>query len=386
MSKQQYLRDCQRVVVKVGTRLVAGSDAGVDTDFLDRLGRDAARLLARGRDLLVVTSGAVHLGRRVLKRSRPREALSYRQAAAAIGQPELMRHYSEAFAAHGVLVAQVLLTPADIADRERYLHIRSAFGSLLKHSIVPIVNENDSVSEASVTFGENDKLAALIAAKVRADALVFLLDQEGFYSADPSKDPDAHLIRVVQPADAGVSRSAGGEGGPESLGGMAKKLIAARTAVECGIPVIMADGREPQVLLRLLEGERLGTFFVPARRISSRKSWLASATTPDGAVSVDAGARKALLAPEGRSLLPSGISGVEGQFDAGDILAVCDETGTEIGRGISNFSSEEIKKIVGAHTNEVRSILGYEAQPEVIHRDNLVLIPPAPGETPPDDN
>ncbi len=377
MTRQQYLQECQRLVVKVGTRLVAGTNAGVDTDFLDRLGREAARLLARGRDLLIVTSGAVRLGRRVLKRSRSKEALSYRQAAAAIGQPALMRRYSEAFGAHGVLVAQVLLTPADIADRERYLHIRSAFGSLLKHSIVPVVNENDSVSEASVTFGENDKLAAMIAAKVRADVLIFLLDQEGFYAADPREDPTAELIQTVEPSDEGVARSAGAEGGPESMGGMAKKLAATRTAVECGIPVIMADGREPNILLRLLEGEELGTFFVPARRISSRKSWLASATTPDGAVHVDAGARAALLAPDGRSLLPSGVKGVEGEFEAGDVLAVCDETGREIARGISNFSSEEIQRIAGAHTNEVSGILGYETQPEVIHRDNLVLTAPS---------
>ena len=375
MTRQHYLEGCTRLVVKVGTRLVAGSDAGVDTDFLDRLGRDAARLLARDKDLLIVTSGAVHLGRRVLRTSRSKEALSYRQAAAATGQPELMRRYSEAFGAHGVLVAQVLLTPADIADRERYLHIRSAFGSLLKHNHVPVVNENDSVSEASVTFGENDRLAALIAAKVRADALIFLLDQEGFYSADPERDASAELIGVVEPTDADVVRAAGGEGGPESVGGMARKLAAARTAVECGIPVIMADGREPHVLLRLLDGEDLGTFFIPARRISSRKSWLASATIPDGAVQIDAGAKKALLGPEGRSLLPSGVTGVEGRFDAGDVLAVRDETGQEIARGLSNFASDEIRKIAGAHTNQVNAILGYETQPEVIHRDNLALTP-----------
>jgi glutamate 5-kinase len=203
------------------------------------------------------------------------------------------------------------------------------------------------------------------------------LDQEGFYAADPREEPDAELIRVVDPADEDIARSAGSEGGPESIGGMAKKLTATRTAVECGIPVIMADGREPSILLRLLEGEELGTFFVPARRISSRKSWLASATTPDGAVHVDAGARAALLAPDGRSLLPSGVKGVEGEFEAGDVLAVCDEKRREIARGISNFSSEELQRIAGVHTNEVSGILGYETQPEVIHRDNLVLTVPS---------
>jgi glutamate 5-kinase len=381
MVRAPYLEGCQRVVVKIGTRLVAGPDGGVNFELLDGLGRQAARLLARGKDLLIVTSGAVYLGRRVLRQSRPKEALSYRQAAAAIGQPELMRHYSEAFRAHGVLVAQVLLTPADIADRERYLHIRSAFDSLLKHSIVPIVNENDSVSEAGVTFGENDKLAALVAAKVQADLLIFLLDQEGFYSADPGADPSAQLIPLVLPTDSGAAESAAGAGGPESLGGMARKFAAARTTVECGIPVIMADGREPHTLLRLLEGEELGTFFVPARRLSSRKSWLASATTPQGALRVDAGARQALLSPEGRSLLPSGVRGVEGDFRAGDVLAVYDESGTEIARGISHLSSDEIRRIAGAHTSEVSAILGYATAPEVLHRDNLVVTAPA---VPPD--
>ena len=373
MNRNPYLEDCHRIVLKIGTRLVAGGETGVNTELLDALGRQAARLLARGKELLIVTSGAVYLGRRVLTGSPARDALSYRQAAAAIGQPELMRHYSDAFRAHGVLVAQVLLTPADIADRERYLHIRSAFGSLLKHGIVPVVNENDSVSEAGVTFGENDKLAALVAAKVQANLLVFLLDQEGFFSANPNTDPTAQLIRVVEPTDASVAESAAGAGGPESLGGMVRKLAAARTAVECGIPVIMADGRAPQILLRLLEGEELGTLFLPARRISSRKSWLASATTPQGVVRVDAGARRALLSAEGRSLLPSGVKAVEGEFDSGDVLAVYDESGTEIARGISNFSSAELRRIAGAHTRQVSAILGYDTQPEVIHRDNLVV-------------
>jgi glutamate 5-kinase len=370
--REPYLEDCCRIVVKIGTRLVAGHDGGVNTELLDGLARQAARLLSRGKELLIVTSGAVYLGRRVLTQSRSEEALSYRQAAAAIGQPDLMRHYSEAFSAHGVLVAQVLLTPADIADRERYLHIRSAFGSLLKHRIVPIVNENDSVSEAGVTFGENDKLAALVAAKVQAGLLIFLLDQQGLYSADPDADPSAELVPVVEPTDAAVEYGAG-TGGPESLGGMERKVAAARTAVDCGIPVIMADGREPQVILRLLEGEELGTFFVPARRLSSRKSWLASATTPRGAVRVDAGARRALLSPEGKSLLPSGVKGVEGEFGSGEVLAVYDESGTEIARGISNFSSEELRRVAGAHTREVSRILGYDTRPEVIHRDNLVV-------------
>jgi glutamate 5-kinase len=369
------LPKCKRIVLKLGTRLVAGADEGVDTELLDDLGRQAARLLARRTQLIIVTSGAVHLGRRVLKRPQKREALAFRQAAAAIGQPELMRHYSQAFAAHGVVVAQVLLTMADIAERERYLNTRETFESLLRHNTVPIVNENDCVSEPSVTFGENDKLAAVIAAKVQADLLVFLLDQPGLYTGNPSEDPDAELVRVVEPADVGFLKYAAGSGGPESMGGMATKCIAARIAVECGIPVAMIDGREPQVLLRLLEGEELGTLFRPARRMPSRKSWLASATAIEGTITIDDGARRALLAPGGRSLLPAGVAGVEGQFAAGAVLAVCDAAGNEVARGISNFSSVEIARVAGAHTNKVAAILGRETAPELIHRDNLVISP-----------
>jgi glutamate 5-kinase len=326
------LRNPKRIVLKLGTRLVAGADEGVNTELLDDLGRQAARLLARRRRLIVVTSGAVHLGRRVLKRPQKREALAFRQAAAAIGQPELMRQYSQAFAAHGVVVAQVLLTMADIAERERYLHTRETFESLLRHGVVPIVNENDCVSEPSVTFGENDKLAAVIAAKVQADLLVFLLDQPGLYTGDPNEDPGAELIRVVQPTDVEFLKYAAGSGGPESMGGMATKCIAARIAVEC-------------------------------------------ATATAGSVTIDDGARRALLAPGGRSLLPTGVTGVEGEFAAGAVLAVRDSAGTEVARGITNFASTEIARVAGAHTNEVASILGRETAPEVIHRDNLVISP-----------
>jgi len=379
MSAPLRFEDCRRLVVKLGTRLVAGPGHGVNTELLDDLGRQAARLLARRRKLIVVTSGAVHLGRGVLKRPQKREALAFRQAAAAIGQPELMRHYSQAFSAHGVVVAQVLLTMADIAERERYLNTRETFESLLRHNVVPIVNENDCVSEPSVTFGENDKLAAVIAAKVHADLLVFLLDQPGLYTGNPNEDADAELVRVVEPTDVGFLKYAAGSGGPESMGGMATKCIAARIAVECGIPVAMIDGREPRVLLRLLEGEELGTLFLPARRMSSRKSWLASATATAGSITIDGGARRALLAPGGRSLLPSGVIRAEGEFEAGAVLAVCETSGQEIARGISNFSSAEIAKVAGAHTNEVAALLGRETAPEVIHRDNLVISPLIPG-------
>jgi glutamate 5-kinase len=375
------LGTCSRLVVKLGTRLVAGRHEGVNTELLDDLGRQAARLLARGKQLIIVTSGAVHLGRRVLKRPQKREALAFRQAAASIGQPELMRHYSQAFQAHGVVVAQMLLTMGDIAERERYLHTRETFESLLRHGVVPIVNENDSVSEPSVTFGENDKLAAVIAAKVQAELLVFLLDQPGFFAGNPQEDPNARVIPVVEPTDVEVLKHAAGSGGPESMGGMATKCIAARMAVECGIPVAMIDGREPGTLLQLLEGEPIGTLFRPAKRISSRKSWLASATAPEGAITVDDGARRALLAPGGRSLLPSGVAGVKGEFAAGAVLSIRDAGGREIARGITNFSAADIALVAGAHTNEVAGRLGRDTAPEVVHRDNLVLSPLRAGAT-----
>ncbi len=371
---REQLARARRVVVKVGTRLVAGRDSDVDEDFLGSLAEQVARLRQRGVEVVIVTSGAVHLGRRILG-SQKRGSISQRQAMAAVGQPELMRHYIEALRRHGIVAAQMLLTADDMTDRERYLNVRNTLETLLHDGIVPVINENDSVSIEGITFGENDRLAALVAIKVRADALIFLSDQPGLFTADPRRDARAEFIPAVGP-DEDVSGYAEGPGGPESVGGMAKKLEAARTAADCGIAVVMADGREQDVLVRLLDGEQVGTIFVPRAHLEARKAWLATTAEPAGTLIVDDGAKAALLARDGASLLPVGIKEVRGQFERGDLVVIADMQGREIARGLVNYSAEELRRIAGLHTDEIPEVLGRRGDDEAVHRNNMVITAP----------
>jgi glutamate 5-kinase len=373
----------QRLLVKVGTRLVTNPDGGLDLLFLDRLARQIARLEEREIQVLVVTSGAVHLGRQVLRANplqhgRSRETLTYRQAAAAIGQPELMRNYAEALTAHGLVAAQVLLTMEDMVHRQRYVNVRNELELLLKSHVVPIINENDSVSVEGVTFVENDKLAAIVATKMKVDLLVFLSDQPGLCTGNPNLDPEAELIPLVCPGEE-LSASIGEAGGAESRGGMLAKLQAARTAAICGIPVVMASGREDNVLLRICAGAEVGTYFVPGRHsVAGKKPWLAAVRQPVGILRVDAGAARALQQQDGASLLPKGIVeardvvGAAG-FERGDLVSVVGPKG-ELARGISNYTSGEVRLIMGRHSSEISAILGYAGPEEVIHRDNLVMM------------
>ncbi|MBC7288825.1 MAG: glutamate 5-kinase [Armatimonadetes bacterium] len=365
------LSSASRIVVKIGTRLVARRTEGIDGEFLERLALQIANLQARGVEVVVVTSGAVHLGRCKLG-SRGRGSVSQRQAMAAVGQPELMRHYIEAFERHGLTAAQLLLTAEDMVHRERYLNVRNTIEALLHDHIVPVINENDSVSIEGVTFGENDRLAALVAIKVRADVLVFLSDQPGLLTGDPRRDAAAKLVPEVHPDD-DVSGYAGGPGGPESAGGMAKKIEAARTAADCGIAVVLADGRQPDVLTRVLSGEEIGTLFIPRRHLEARKAWLATTAEPAGVLVIDDGARDALLAPDGASLLPVGVKKVHGQFERGDMVVIEDMQGQEVARGLVNYSADELRRIAGLHTDEIPLVLGRRGDDEAVHRNNMVI-------------
>lgn len=374
MEREQHLSGVQRLVVKVGTRLLARVDQPVDFGFLEGLARQLARLRERGIQTVLVVSGSVHLGSRALALQNRSDNVALRQAAAAVGQPELMHLYMEALQAHGLLAAQILLTAEDMADRARYLRIRNTVEALLAQAVVPVINENDSVSVEGVTFGENDRLAAIVAAKIHADVLFFLSDQPGLYTADPRQDPDAKLVEMVRPGDE-VRQYGAGVGGEESRGGMEKKIAAAQMAVECGIPVLMAYGKEENVILRLLDGEALGTFFEPGEPLAGRKLWIATAREPAGRMRVDAGAQRALSSPDGASLLPIGIVEVEGDFQAGDIVEVIGPEGKVIARGIVNYSADDIRKVKRLHSRDVPRILGRPGAEEVIHRDNMVVIP-----------
>ena len=372
MERKQHLTGVRRLVVKIGTRLIAKGTQAPDLEFLDQLARQLAALHERGLQTVLVVSGAVHLGRRALGLRGRLDPVSLRQAAAAVGQPELMHLYLEALSAHGLLAAQMLLTADDMAERTTYLRIRNTVEALLEQHAVPVINENDSVSVEGVTFGENDRLAAIVAAKIHADALFLLSDQAGVHTADPRQDETAELISKVRPGE-DVLRFGAEAGGGESRGGMRAKITAAQMAIECGIPVVIADGTEENVLLRLLAGETLGTFFLPGEPLGGRKLWIATAREPVGRLLVDQGARKALEDPDGSSLLPIGSVEVEGEFHAGDVVEVLGPEREAIGRGIVNYSAAEIRRIKRLHSREVPRILGRHGTEEVIHRDNMVV-------------
>ncbi|NLJ36758.1 MAG: glutamate 5-kinase [candidate division WS1 bacterium] len=372
ISQREQLSGCRRIVIKVGTRLITDGATGLNTGFLDSLARQMSQLREQNHEFIIVTSGSIFLGRRILALDRHEDTLPLRQAAAATGQPALMRHWSEALRHRGLICAQILLTQDDVSDRRRYLNVRNTIEALLRRRVIPIINENDSVSTEGITFDENDKLAALVASTIQADLAIYLSDQQGLFTANPLVDPDAKLVSQVRPEE-DYSACAEGAGGPESKGGMSAKLVAATTLADCGIPVVMAHGRTEHVVTRLIAGENLGTFFVPRPPLQARKLWIATAATPVGHLVVDDGARRALLRPDGASLLPIGITEIRGRFLAGDLVRILGPEGTEVARGLSNYASDEVERIRGAHTSQIADLLGHVAHHEVVHRDNMVL-------------
>ncbi|MFW5867321.1 MAG: glutamate 5-kinase [Armatimonadota bacterium] len=364
----------RRIVVKVGTRLVIDTDGQPQRDFLARIAGQIRTLTDQGIKVLLVTSGAVGIGRRLIF-DRPGRLLRVdgRPSAAAVGQPILMRYWSEALEEVGIKTAQVLLTQDDVVDRGRCMRLRETLEDLLGWGVLPILNENDSVSTESVTFGENDLMAAMVAVAITpAELLVILSDQEGLFTADPRSDATAELICEVAPHE-NVGRFASGAGGPESLGGMARKIEAARKATGCGIRVVIADGNAEHVLTRIISEEQVGTCMFARPRMPSRKAWLAVHLMPAGTLVVDDGARRALLQPDGASLLPSGVTEVRGEFRPGDLVTVRDGQGREIARGLVNYSSTEAEAISGAHSSEIADLIGREGEAEVIHRDDMVV-------------
>ena len=307
-------------------------------------------------------------------RERPR-SIPEKQAAAAVGQSALMQHYESAFARHGRTVAQVLLTQADISARARYLNARNTLTTLLRYGVLPIINENDTVAVEEIKFGDNDNLSALVAQLIDADLLVLLTDVEGLYTGDPRSDAQARKLDTVEAVTPEIERLVWSEPDRVAVGGMATKLQAAQKAAASGVPMVIASGREPGTLARLLEGEPVGTYFPPrGDRLAARKRWIAFAVPPQGRLLVDAGARQALT-DRGKSLLPSGVVDVEGEFEAGEVVALCAAAdGKEFARGLVNFDAHELRKIRRAKTTEIEILLGYKSFDEVVHRANLVVL------------
>lgn len=361
-----------RIVVKVGSGLVTDPGRGPDPARIGQLAADLAAVAQRC-EVTLVSSGAIAAGTaRLGLRDRPR-SIPEKQAAAAAGQVALMWHYEQAFAPHGRRVAQVLLTQEDISHRARYLNARNTLLTLLACGLLPIVNENDTVAVDEIKVGDNDNLAALVAYLVDADLLVLLSDIDGLYTGDPHRDPAARRIETVETITAEMERLAGAEG-PWGTGGMVTKLQAAQKATAAGIPMVIADGRRAGIVQAVVRGEPLGTYFMPrADRLTARKRWIAFAMAPQGVLEVDVGARRALV-EGGKSLLPSGVVKVEGEFAAGDAVGLRDPEGREFARGIVNYDAREVALLRGAKTRDIERLLGYRVLDEVIHRDNLVIL------------
>ena len=367
------LRDARRIVVKVGSSLVTNEGRGLDEAAIGEWCRQMAILAKDGREVIMVSSGAIAEGmKRLGWATRPVEIHAL-QAAAAVGQMGLAQIYETKLRENGLGSAQVLLTHADLADRERYLNARSTLLTLLQHKVLPVINENDTVVNDEIKFGDNDTLGALVANLVEADALVILTDQKGLYTADPRKNPAAEFVFEALAGDPALEAMAGGVGSSIGSGGMITKILAAKRAAGSGASTVIAWGREPDALIRLCKGEPIGTLLVAqTQKQQARKQWMADHLQLRGAVTVDPGAASKLLA-EGKSLLAIGMTHVEGDFSRGDVIAIRDVNGLEIARGLANYASAEARLICRKPSSEFESLLGYVAESEFVHRDNLIL-------------
>ncbi len=362
------------LVVKVGSSLVTNEGRGLDAQAIARWAAQIAELRALGKRCVLVSSGAIAEGLQRLGWAKRPHAMHELQAAAAVGQMGLVQCYESCFREHGLKTAQVLLTHADMADRQRYLNARSTLRTLLALGVIPVINENDTVVTDEIKFGDNDTLGALVANLVEADALIILTDQAGLYDADPRKNALAKLIQSHDAADPALEALAGGTGSANAKGGMLTKVQAAKRAARSGTHTVIASGREEDVLLRIARGDRVGTLLTARTApLAARKQWLADHLNIGGRLKLDAGAVKA-LASGGRSLLPIGVTEVSGEFERGAVVACDDPQGREVARGLVNYSAAESRRIMRKPSAEIEAVLGYVDEPELIHRDNLVLL------------
>ena len=367
------LKSARRIVVKVGSTLVTDEGRGLDADAVGNWCRQMAALATQGREVVMVSSGAIAEGMKRLGWGARPKGIHELQAAAAVGQMGLAQIYESRLRNEGMRSAQILLTHADLTDRERYLNARTTLLTLLRLKVIPVINENDTVVTDEIKFGDNDTLGALVANLIDADALVILTDQKGLYSADPRRDPAAELIVQARAGAPELEAMAGGAGSAIGRGGMLTKVLAAKRAARSGASTVIAWGREPDVLLRLASGEAIGTALIAStQKRAARKQWMSDHLQLKGSVAVDSGAAKKLR-DEGKSLLPIGVVDVQGEFNRGEVIAVLGIDGTELARGLANYSSSEARLIARRPSSEFERLLGFTAEPELIHRDNLVL-------------
>jgi len=373
LEKQPY----HRIVAKFGTSLLTGGSDHLNQEIMSTLVAHVAQLNKQGLELLVVSSGAIAAGRSKLELAKERRGIPVKQVLASVGQSRLMNVYAQLFDQHNITVAQALLTKTDLADRAGYLNARNTLLALLELGVLCIVNENDVVAVDEIQedkFGDNDNMSAMVANLVDADLLLILTDIAGLYTTDPQRDSDAHLIPQVDRIDSEIERLVTDTAGNLGTGGMVTKVEAAKLAVASGVTVIIADGREPDIILRLAAGEAVGTRFLPSTsRLESRQRWMLSGLSTKGKLVVDSGAALALK-KQNRSLLAAGIMQVEGEFQRGDIVNIFDPQGFRLGCGITNYSSADITAIKGGHSKKIAAMLGYDYGSEVVHRNNLVVL------------
>ena len=370
--RKDIMAGVKKVLIKVGTGVLTGKD-GLDLTIIDNLVEDIAEITQKGCRVVIVTSGAIASGKHRMGITRKLKSMPEKQAAAAIGQSRLMRVYSNAFGKHNLYVAQILLTMSDLTDRARYINVRNTLSQLMEWGVIPIINENDTVAVDELKFGDNDHLAAMIANVVEADVLINLTNTEGLYDRNPKDKKRAKLIRIVREITEDIEAAATAEADPVGMGGMRSKVVAAKKVTACGIPYIIARGKKKGILRDIFDGKETGTLFLPvADHLNSREYWIAYTLRPRGKIYLDDGARNAIL-HHGKSLLPSGIVKVEGQFNMGDPVLCLDTDGKLIAKGLVNYNSEEIEKIKGLKTSKIEQVLGYKHYDEVIHRDNMAV-------------
>lgn len=373
--EREALKAAKRIVVKVGTSTITYSNGKRNFSQIDRLARELSDLQNQGKEMILVTSGAVAVGVDRLGLAKKPDTIPGKQAAAAVGQGVLMHTYEKFFADYGQVVAQVLLTKTESLDRHRYTNSRNTFMELLRQRVIPIVNENDVVALDELKIGDNDNMSALVAGIVDADLVIILSDVDGLYTANPQTHPEAKLVHTVTEITPAIEESAGGAGTLRGTGGMATKIQAAKAATSSGINLVIASGTEKNAVPRIVAGEEIGTLFVSREnRLQFRKRWLAFGARIMGSIIVDEGCCKALHKAGGCSILPAGITGVEGSFEAGSTVSVKDAQGHEMARGLVHYGSEELTKIKGCRSGEIEELLGHKNFDEVIHRDDLVIL------------
>lgn len=374
LISRSELKNAKRIVVKVGSSTITHANGKRDFARMDRLARELSDLQNQGKEMILVTSGAVAVGVDRLGLTEKPKTIPGKQAAAAVGQGILMHTYDKFFSEYGQITAQVLITRQETVDRHRYINARNTFKELLKSRVIPIVNENDVVALDELKIGDNDNLSALVAGIVEADLVIILSDVDGLYTANPQTHPDAKLVSEVEEITPAIEASAGGAGSSVGTGGMATKLQAAKNATTSGINLVIASGEELDSVTRILNGENIGTLFISREsRLQFRKKWLAFGARIKGKLTVDDGCAKALKKSGGCSILPVGIEAVEGEFEPGNTVSIINERGEELARGLSHYASDEIQKILGCHSDEIEVRLGHKAFDEVVHRDDLVI-------------